>query len=106
MACRPGKRVAFQDEGVADEDDSGEAEDIQYKDFFDPAEAPAAPRGLPQTSGSVAARCGARQPGSHLGLHHLMISGLRCSARQSADNICTASVCFCDSDDLPPASVQ
>ena len=52
MACRPGKRVAFQDEGDADEDDSGEAEDIQYKDFFDPAEAPAAPRGLPQTSGS------------------------------------------------------
>ncbi|CAK0787054.1 hypothetical protein CVIRNUC_010270 [Coccomyxa viridis] len=47
---RPGKRVAFQDVGEADEDDSGQAEDIQYKDFFDPAEAPAAARGLPQTS--------------------------------------------------------
>ena len=54
MPCRPVKRVAFQDEEDADEDDSGEAEDIQYKDFFDPAEAPAAPRGLPQTSGSIA----------------------------------------------------
>ena len=68
MPCRSGKRVAFQDEGDADEDDSGEAEDIQYKDFFDPAEAPAAPRGLPQTSGSSAARCRAGWPDSHLGL--------------------------------------
>ena len=54
MPCRPGKGLAFQAEGDADEDDSGEAEDIQYKDFFDPAEAPAAPRGLPHTSGRVA----------------------------------------------------
>ena len=67
MACRPGKRVAFQDVGDADEDDSGEPEDIQYKDFFDPAEAPAAALGLPQTSGSFAARCRADKPNKHQG---------------------------------------
>ena len=95
MACRPGKRVAFQDEGDADEDDSGEAEDIQYKDFFDPAEAPAAPRGLPQTSGSVAACCKALQPEQHLGLGP-MIPGLGYSARQSAHMIRMLTVCFYD----------
>ena len=57
MPCRPGKRVAFRDEGDADEDDSGEAEDIQYKDFFDPADAPAAPHMPPHTSGGIAAHC-------------------------------------------------
>ena len=95
MPCRPGKRVAFRDEGDADEDDSGEAEDIQYEDFFDPAEAPAAPQRLPQTSGDNAARCRAGQPDSHLGLG-LILAGLWYSARQSAHRICTLFVCLCE----------
>ena len=69
VSCPAGQASgwAFQDEGDADEDDSGEAEDIQYKDFFDPAEAPAEQRGLPHSSGSNAARCRANQRDSHLG---------------------------------------
>ena len=106
MVCRPGKRVAFQDEGDADEDDSGEAEDIQYKDFFDPAEAPAAPRGLPQTSGSNAARCGARQPDSHLGIG-LIVPGLGYSARLSAHMIHMLTVCFYEVMVLhPPITIE
>ncbi len=37
----------------ADEDDSGKAEDIHYKDFFDPAEEVPEPQGLPEASGAV-----------------------------------------------------
>ena len=54
MACRGEKRVKFQDEDdEADEDDSGEAEDIHYKDFFDPAEGIPESQDLPEASGIV-----------------------------------------------------
>ena len=54
MACRGEKRVKFQDEDdEADEDDSGEAEDIHYKDFFDPAEGIPESQDLPEASGTA-----------------------------------------------------
>lgn len=54
MVCRGEKRVKFQDEdNGAEEDDSGEAEDIHYKDFFDPAEGVPESQDLPEASGTA-----------------------------------------------------
>ena len=45
--------MKFQDDDGEDEDDSGEAEDIHYKDFFDPAQQAPDAADLPETSGST-----------------------------------------------------
>ena len=46
--------MTYEDEeDEADEDDNGEAEDIHYKDFFDPAEQAAAPVALQVASGNL-----------------------------------------------------
>lgn len=54
VLCRDEKRVAFKEqEDDGGEDDSGEAEDIHYKDFFDPAAAAPDTGALPLAPGAA-----------------------------------------------------
>jgi len=49
--------MKFQDGDGEDEDDSGEAEDIHYKDFFDPAQQAPDAADLPEASGGATNFC-------------------------------------------------
>ena len=51
--CRGEKRMRFEEDDGEEEDDSGEAEDIHYKDFFDPAEQAPADAALQDASGDA-----------------------------------------------------
>ena len=58
--------MKFQDDDGEDEDDSGEAEDIHYKDFFDPAQRAPDPADLPEASGSSTKSCLSELNAGHL----------------------------------------
>ena len=63
-SCRGEKRVKFEEEEGEEEDDSGEAEDIHYKDFFDPAQQAPADAALQDASGDATSH--------HQGLHDVI----------------------------------
>ena len=50
--------MRFKEEDEEDEDDSGEAEDVHYKDFFDPAEHAMATGSLQEATGDTFTRQG------------------------------------------------